>query len=332
MTQEIRAALIGAGNIGRHHARVLSSLAGVCFTAVCDSDPKRAQDAGEQYHVPWFTDATDMLDRVKPHAVVIATPTSTHCTIAGLCIDRDIPVLVEKPISASLEESGLLAQRAADRGVTIAVGHTERFNPAVIAMKRIIDEGLLGDPLMIHARRLGMKKPFNPQKNVITELGIHDIEACSFLMGREQPVTCTHAWSKRRNDDAIHVARVHLDSPAVSSVIDLSWESSFKLRTLTVAGTKAHAQLNYVNQHLVLSENEFEKKDAQAMAGTFSDFLLAFGNADMRDVPVEKQEPLKIQMQDFFDSIEENRPPMVPIDRAIETLALAYEATRKVGG
>ena len=300
---------------------------------MCDSDPKRAQDAGEQYHVPWFIDATDMLDRVKPRAVVVATPTSTHCTIAGLCIDRDIPVLVEKPISASLEEAGLLAQQAADRGVTIAVGHTERFNPAVIAMKRIIDEGLLGDPLMIHARRLGMKKPFNPQKNVITELGIHDIEACSFLMGSEHPVACTHAWSKRRDDDAIHVARVHLDSPSVSSVIDLSWESSFKLRTLTVAGTKAHAQLNYVNQHLVLSENEFEeKKEPQAMPGPFPIFSLPLAMRDMRDVPVEKQEPLKIQLQDFIDSIAENRPPMVPIDRAIETLALAYEATRKVGG
>ena len=326
----IPAALVGAGNIGKHHARVLATLPGVHFVGVCDVDAQRAEACGDLYHVPWFTSMDHMLDDAAPQAVIIATPTNTHCTLARKCIDRGIPVLIEKPVSANLEEARQLALTALQTGITVAVGHTERFNPAVIALKNLIDDGGIGEPLMIHARRLGMKKPFNPQKNVITELGIHDIEVCSFLMEGAGPVACTHAWAPFRDDNAIYIARMHLDSPALSSIIDLSWASSYKLRTLTVAGTSAHAEINYVNQQLLVSDNDYEKKAARAMHGGFSDFLLAFGNPGTREIPVEKQEPLKLQVQDFIESVQHDRPPLVPIGRAIETLELAYDATMKV--
>ena len=329
----ISTALVGFGNIGKHHARVLSSLSGVHFAGICDADAQRAETCGGHYHVPWFTDIESMLEAVTPAALIIATPTHTHCALAAVCIDRGIPVLVEKPVSADSQEARALALAAAHKGVTVAVGHTERFNPAVIALKKLIDEGGIGQPLLIHARRLGMKKSFNPQNNVITELGIHDIEVCSFLMDSgTQPVSCTHTWAPVRQDNAVYVARMHLDSPELSSIIDLSWMSSYKLRTLTVAGTSAHAEINYITQQLIVSDNGYEQKAARAMNGGFSDFLLAFGNPGTREIPVVKQEPLKVQVLDFIDSIREQRSPLVPLGRAIETLELACAATEMAAG
>src|SRR5512139_3786139 len=138
----LRVAAIGVGHLGRHHARILSTLDGVRLVAVVDADPERARTVGEPLGARPVSNARELIGHVD--AVTVAVPTESHVAVALPFIERGIPVLIEKPLARSVGEADRLIAAAAASGTVLAVGHTERFNPAVAAAR-----GLVGTPRFI---------------------------------------------------------------------------------------------------------------------------------------------------------------------------------------
>ena len=164
-----RVAVVGVGHLGQHHARLLAAMPDVTLAGVVDTKPGRAAEIAGRHGAPAFTDARDVLDLID--AVSIAVPTESHVEVARLFVERGIPVLVEKPLAASLAEADQLLDEAARRHVLVATGHTERFNPAVEAALTLVS-----NPRFIEIHRLGTFPERSLDIDVIFDLMIHDLD------------------------------------------------------------------------------------------------------------------------------------------------------------
>ncbi len=165
----LRAAVVGVGHLGRHHARILSSVEGARLEAVVDVNEPRAREIAAGAGALALTSARDLLGRVD--LVSIATPTETHAEIATLFLEHGIPVLVEKPLARSVAEADAIIAAAARSGAVLAVGHTERFNPAVVAARPAVD-----NPGFIEVHRLGTFPERSLDIDVVFDLMIHDLD------------------------------------------------------------------------------------------------------------------------------------------------------------
>jgi predicted dehydrogenase len=162
-------AVVGVGHLGRHHARVLKSLAGVDLIGVVDLSRPRAEEVGREFDVPAFADHRDVLGRVD--AVTVAVPTAQHLPVARDFLERGVPTLVEKPLARTIAEAEELVTLARRRKVALQVGHVERFNPAVRAV-----EGRIRKPRFIEAHRLSPFKFRSTDIDVVMDLMIHDLD------------------------------------------------------------------------------------------------------------------------------------------------------------
>ncbi|MBP1705912.1 MAG: oxidoreductase, partial [Chloroflexi bacterium] len=140
----LRVGLAGLGSMGRNHLRHLSSRSDCRLVAVSDPDAAARADAVARTGAAGFGDALAMIAEADLEAIVVAAPTTAHAEIAGAAIERGLPVLVEKPLAASVDEGRTLVAAARTRGVPLQVGHVERFNPAVLELGRRLADGWLG--------------------------------------------------------------------------------------------------------------------------------------------------------------------------------------------
>lgn len=179
MTEALRCAVIGAGHFGRYHAQKYAALEGAELVAVVDLDAEAAKRVAQPLGAEAATDHRDIFGRVD--AVSVAVPTSRHFGVAAACLEQGLAVLVEKPITATVDEAERLIALAAKHGARLQVGHLERFSPAYFAMA-----GTVKKPLYIEADRIS---PYNPRVtdvSVVLDLMIHDIDLIAALVG--QPV------------------------------------------------------------------------------------------------------------------------------------------------
>ena len=174
----LRLATIGVGHLGRHHARILSALDGVTLSAVVDTIPDRAADIAASAGTRPLTDYRDLFGQVD--AVTIAVPTELHREIAMPFLERGISVLVEKPMARSLAEADEMIAAARASGATLAVGHTERYNPAVTAVMPLVTS-----PRFIEVHRLGVFPERSLDIDVVFDLMIHDLDVILSLVRSE---------------------------------------------------------------------------------------------------------------------------------------------------
>ena len=167
--QPLKVAVIGVGALGRHHARILSSLAGVELIAVVDSNAKQGRQIAESVGTKWVADHRSLIDEVD--AVTIAVPTCFHHRVANDFLENGIPTLVEKPLAADLSEAVSLVKSAERTGAILQVGHVERFNPAFHTVKRLCDQ-----PKYIRAERLSPFSFRSTDIGVVHDMMIHDID------------------------------------------------------------------------------------------------------------------------------------------------------------
>nr|MBC8462772.1 Gfo/Idh/MocA family oxidoreductase [Candidatus Bathyarchaeota archaeon] len=185
---QLNVAVIGCGSWGVNHARVYSDLPMVRLAAVSDIDAKRVQKCSRKHSANGFTDTLKVLEDPDIDAVSFCTPTCTHSHIAEKALLNDKHVLVEKPMTDTVDEAQGLIELAEDVGLNLTVGFVERFNPAVRLSKRLIDDGEIGRVIMAHAKRVTRRPDRVGDIGVIKDLGIHDIDVITHLMG-EPPET-----------------------------------------------------------------------------------------------------------------------------------------------
>ena len=191
METKMRVAVIGAGNMGRHHIRNYWEMDNVELVAIADNDPS-SKELAEQFKAKHFVDFRHMLDECEIDAISIVVPTPLHFEFAIECMERGIHVLLEKPIASTLEEADALIEKSAEKKIVFTVGHIERYNPVIETLKELVDSERLGQISSIVSQRLGGFPSSEPKTDVILDLAIHDIDILNYLTGHQGTICGVH--------------------------------------------------------------------------------------------------------------------------------------------
>ncbi|MBF0608221.1 MAG: Gfo/Idh/MocA family oxidoreductase [Candidatus Magnetobacterium sp. LHC-1] len=299
-TSALRAGVIGVGYFGRHHCRILAGLDGVVLSAISDTNRQALEDAlrnhaGDHSPLSTNTDYRQILPLVD--AVVIATPTATHCPIALECLRAGKHVFIEKPISSTLQEADAIIQEAHSRGLITQVGHVERYNPAFLRAQSLIDVALC-----IETERCSplIERAFNI--DVTLDLMIHDIDiVLSIARSKARSVKAVGARVLTQKTDMAR-AWIEFDS-GLNAVLTTGRLYPHKKRTLKVFQRENSLS---VDLHNITLTRYF--KDGTSIA--------------TEDIAVERSEPLQRELMDFVNCIRDNRQPPVTAGQARYALEL----------
>lgn len=321
----MNAGVIGVGNMGRHHARNYAEIPGVNLVGVSDIDSKAGKEIAAKFNCEYFENYKDLLKNGKLDLVTIAVPTKLHKKVALDCIAAGIHILIEKPIALTVKDAKEVVTSARAKNVKFTVGHIERFNPAVLKLKEMIDSGKLGEIISVATFRLGPLPPQIKDVNVVVDIGVHDIDIMNWFFGRLPRKIIAQGGKALLKNHEDHV-EAFLDYGSGSGVMMANWITPLKVRKLTVSGKKAYVELNYITQEL----NFYESK-VMVSYDDFGDFLIKFGDSqDKKIIAVNNIEPLKAEIKSFIKAIRENGRPAVTAREAIDALDIACRVDRMI--
>jgi UDP-N-acetylglucosamine 3-dehydrogenase len=276
-------AVIGFGAMGKNHCRVINKSSEAALVGVCDVVKPEIFD----FECPFFTNPKDLLNSIEVDAVIIATPSITHFEIAEVFLDLRIPLLIEKPVTANIEEADYLIEKF-QNGPKVCVGHIERFNPVVIAL---LDNLKNKEIYSFHLTRVGPIPPRIADAGVLSDLAVHDIDLIRYLSKSKIISHKVYSSNKKHThyeDNAI--LSFLLDGEMVAS-ITTNWLTPFKKRMIEVSSKESYFEANLITQELI----------------EYSDF-----NSDhsfrLRHCNVVKSEPLAAQLTAFVNYISTGKP------------------------
>jgi predicted dehydrogenase len=300
----IRTAVVGAGQFGRNHCRVVHESPHAQLAFVVDTDPARAGEAAAAAQASPLTDYHSLIGQVD--AAIVAAPTTAHEEIASTLLDAGIDVLVEKPVTPDLQSAARLIDIAERRGRILQVGHLERFNPAVIELERRASL-----PLFFEIHRLNLFSPRSLDVDVVLDLMIHDVDVVLGLTRAEPEeirAAGVHILSQK-----VDIANVRLQFPnGCIANLTASRISTERVRKLRLFQPKQYLSLDYTRQDL-------------AIFSVGENRQIGFEQA-----PVTKSEPLQLQFAAFLDSIETRNPPKCSGRAARQSLGVALSILDKI--
>jgi predicted dehydrogenase len=299
----LRVAVIGVGHLGRHHARLLAAIPGVELSAVVDTNRARAEEIAAASGTRAHTDYRDVIGRVD--AVTLAVPTELHGKVALPFLEAGVAVLVEKPMARSVAEADELISAAARTGALLAVGHTERFNPAVLAART-----RLADPRFIEVHRLGTFPERSLDIDVVFDLMIHDLDiVLSFVDSEVESIEAVGVPVLTGRVDIANV-RIRFVNGCIAN-LTASRISRDRVRKIRFFQPEAYLSIDYAAQKLEVWRLVTGNGPAPSIQGG--------------EVPVQNQEPLKCELEDFVDAVVARRRPLVPGEEGRRALALATQ-------
>lgn len=313
--------------MGRQHVRVLMGMEDVELAAVCDTSAKSRSWAEQTLQLPTYADWRGLAEDDSVDAIVNALPTPEHFEVTRTCLEANKHVLVEKPIAVTVEEAGGLVRTAEETRRILMVGHIERFNPAVQALRDEIAAGTLGDVINIAARRVGVARPMAPRTDVVIDLAIHDIDVCSFLLPGEQGSLRFAAGATLGANQLEDHADLVLRFGRAVAFIQANWITPVKIRRVAVTGTSGFAEVDYLSQSLRLYRGVSE-----VFKGPLWNFYAVAQESIPSDVPIARCEPLRAELEHFVECVRTGNAPIAdPVD-AMRALALAAEAAMVIRG
>ena len=310
-----RVGLIGLGAMGRNHLRVLSDLEGVELAAICDQDASQLESAARKYSVPGYRRWDEMMESETLDAAVVAVPTRFHCEAGLAVLGHGLHALVEKPIASSLEEGRRLLDAAGRAKKLLAVGHIERFNPAVRELQRRLEDGEGGRIFQLQAVRNGPFASRIRDVGVTIDLATHDLDVMHHLARSE--VQRLYAETEQRihteHEDMLN-ALLRFEN-GVLGVLQVNWLTPTKIRQLTVLGERGMFVCNYLTQDLMFFKN------AEVEAGRDTDSpLRTVTEGEAVAFPIQKGEPLRLELQAFVQAVRGER--QIEVDGAAGLRAL----------
>jgi UDP-N-acetylglucosamine 3-dehydrogenase len=318
----LKVAVVGAGTMGTNHLRVLRDFdeERVQLVGVAETHAPTLARAVSRFHVAGYSDFRELIAETHPDLVTIVVPTQLHFPVAAFALDAGIHVLVEKPIASTIQEASALIDLAAVRGVRLAVGHVERFNPAVLALKRLLAAGELGQIFYLNARRLGPFPPRIRDVGVILDLATHDLDAMRYLTGAE--VERVYAETQQRvheQHEDLLLGLVRFDNGVVG-MLDVNWLTPTKVRELGVTGERGMYLINYLSQDLYFYENDYTPTNWDALRS-----LTGVSEGTMTRLKVQKAEPLWLEYEDLIQALGSDTTPTVTGEDGLAVLRLAHQ-------
>ena len=312
--RQVKVGVIGVGRMGQRHCRVYSTLRQAQLVGVCDAVPEIGRRVAEEYEVPFYEDVDALLERVD--AVSLTTPTPSHFGLAMRCLDRGVHVLIEKPVTETVKQAEILARVAESCPLVAQVGHIERFNPAYIELKNVLENMTV---LAVNFRRLSPYVGSNTDVDVVLDLMTHDVDLALDLMGRE-PVS-VNAYGLTAFSGYIDHAVAHLcfgSGPILT--LTASRVTEQKVRFVEVTALEAYVEADLLNKSLSVHRR------------TIGEYL----NHDRRGVKyrqesvverifVPTQEPLFLELQHFVDCILHGNAPQVSVRDGLNALRLVTD-------
>jgi UDP-N-acetylglucosamine 3-dehydrogenase len=314
----IRAGVVGAGAMGRHHARVYSELDGVELVGVADTDERRRTQVAGRVGARAYDSYQRLFAEAKLDVVSIAVPTSLHHEAVVCAFEHGVHVLVEKPIAVSVGDAMDLIERRERNGLTLAVGHIERHNPAVIELSRRLREGELGRIFQVHARRMSPFPTYVRDVGVTLDLATHEIDIIRSLVGA--PLLRLYAETSRNvhatQDDSL-VSTFRFKNGVIGS-LNANWVTPSKTRECRIIGERGMAVVDYLSQDLFFYENS----DAPSRWDTMALFK-GVEEGDVVKLRVAKVEPLHAELTDFVQAAQTRTPPKVTGTDGLFAVAIA---------
>src|SRR5690242_5356840 len=310
-----RTAVIGVGSLGRQHARIHATLASegaAQFIAVCDLNEETARTIADERQVDWTKDWRELIGRVD--AVSLAVPTEAHCEIACGLLEDGVHVLVEKPISRTLEEADRMIHAAEKGNALLQVGHLERFNPAMVALRPHVCK-----PVYFEIHRVGQFTARSLDIDVVLDLMIHDLDIVQWLVGEDVAVTNIHAVGIAILTNKVDAANARLEfsSGAVAN------------STASRVGTAKIRKMRFVQPHDYIAIDYATKRAAvrshapPAAGGSWPGVHI--NHLDIVDV-----EPLRAEIVSFFDSVRNGTAPAVSGLEGRNALSLALRTLERI--
>ena len=317
----IRTAVIGIGSMGRNHARIYSEISDL--VAVCDQDPKKAEEISKKFRCKSFHNVEKMIGDVQIDAVSIATPTVKHLESARECMESGIHVLVEKPIANSVKEAEEMIRFSQEKKIIFSVGMIERHNPIVRFTKEVLEKGNIGQIVTLSSKRVSNFPARIKDVGVITDLGVHDIDVLRYLSGGEVKRVYALGGKVKHDKFEDHATIMMRFNNGIEGVCELSWLTPMKTRTISITGLEGVADMDYVDQELKISKSSFQEIDMDNLWRIPLKY-------DIKRMRIRNEEPLKRELEDFLKSVEKGTSPLVTGYDGLETLRVAKAAEESI--
>ncbi|MFN2532882.1 MAG: Gfo/Idh/MocA family oxidoreductase [Pyrinomonadaceae bacterium] len=311
----LRTAVIGVGHLGRQHARIHNALTveGLShLVSVCDTNSETAASIAREWKAGWATDWRELIGKVD--AVSIAVPTESHCVIACGLLENGIHVLVEKPISRTLEEADRMIAAATEGNAVLQVGHLERFNPAMVALYPHVR-----NPVYFEIHRVGQFTARSLDIDVVLDVMIHDLDIVQWLVGEQVDVTNIHAVGIAILTDRVDAANVRLEfsSGAVANI------------TASRVGTEKIRKMRFFQPHDYIAIDYTTKRASiSSLAPPAADG--AWPGVHVKNLDINDIEPLRAEIVAFFEAARGGLPSPVSGIDGRNALALALRTLERI--
>ena len=318
---KIRCGVVGVGSLGQHHARIYASLPGVEFVGIYEASDARADEICAKFNCRRFATLEALGEACD--AVSVVVPTDRHAEVALPLLARKTHLLIEKPICASLEEAERVLVAARQYGCLVQVGHIEHFNPVMAFLEKQVDH-----PQYLTAERLAPYQPRGTEVGVVLDLMIHDIGITLALVKSPIVRIDSVGVSVLSKTEDIANARLQFENGCVAN-LSASRMSLKKAREIRVFQDNAYLSLNFMEQkgHLV------KKSDIIAYGLKMKIGLVQAGDVSsipVREIPIEKGEPLALELASFVESVAQARQPKVGAALGKSALEVAITITEQI--
>ncbi len=333
--EKVRVSVLGTGSLGKHHARVYAELAAtgnVDFVGVYDVVAETARSIADKHGVPAFSSVEEAVE--ASDAASIVTPTPSHFNLARLFLERSKHVLVEKPMTASAAEAAGLVALARERHCILQVGHIERFNPVFKYLQSVASE-----PRFIEAHRLSPYPARSTEIGVVLDLMIHDLDVVlAFVNSPVKSLDAVGVPVLSASEDIAN-ARLRFANGCVANLTAsrISPEQMRKIRVFSGGAMTSYVSLDYRAQEgfiyrIAKADETGSSLLKKLLRAKDSAIVSQFGGKRIvrEPVPIIREEPLKLELQDFLECVRAQRTPMVSGESAKRALDLAFEITRQI--
>jgi predicted dehydrogenase len=325
MMDPLNVGVIGVGHLGSLHTKMYAEISSVKLVGVYDVDAQRAKKTAAEFGIKAFPALDDLLSQVE--AVSIATPTPTHYDVAMQVIKRGVHLLIEKPITATIEQAQALTERAETKGLKLQVGHIERFNPAILAL-----EPYNITPLFIESHRLAQFNPRGSDVAVVLDLMIHDIDLILSLVKSKVTRIDANGIAVISDTPDIANARLQFENGCVANVT-ASRISQNKMRKMRLFQRDAYISIDFAQGlsevFRLVDENTTNLKSTM-MLGKIDQGqhkrIIVYEQPEVQEVNA-----LKYELERFIESIQKNKETPITGRDGLHALEVAQEILQKIG-